>query len=250
MAGSLIKRAPLGAFLAQNPFPNGWTDGLFYREKMRAIHFISPKVIAHDDRILEIGGGRSGMAAKLYPGADITTLDLDPAHQAHQPAAQRTRFVCGDARDLPFATDQFAVVTMFDVIEHIVEDHQAASEALRVTRPGGHVLVSTPDADWHYPMYGWLQRFSPDERELMEDWGHVRRGYTPTRLAELFGTDPVAAANFINPITAFYHDVAFSRLRPKPRKLLYALAAPLVLGAYALHRPTTKGTEMAAAWRK
>ena len=40
-----MKKATLSAFLARNPFPNGWTDGLFYREKMRAIHRIAPPAI-------------------------------------------------------------------------------------------------------------------------------------------------------------------------------------------------------------
>ncbi|MCW3797363.1 class I SAM-dependent methyltransferase [Sphingomonas sp. BN140010] len=250
MAEAVIARARLRPFLAGNPFPHGWTEGLFYREKMRAIHRIAPPSLGPDDRVLEIGGGRSGLAAMLYPGADVTTLDLDPQYAANQPAGARNRFVCGDARALPFADEHFTVVTLFDVLEHILEHEQAAAEALRVTRPGGFVLVSTPAADWHYPMYGWLRRHAPHERELMDEWGHVRRGYTVEELTKLFGAAPVASASFINAATAFYHDVAFSRLGRRSRTLLYAAAAPLVLGAYALHGNRTKGTEIALAWRK
>jgi SAM-dependent methyltransferase len=240
----------LGAFLAGNPFANGLTDGLFYREKMRAIHRIAPASIPGDGHILEIGGGRSGLATMLYPDADIITLDLDPEHEFHQPAGSRNRFVCGDARALPFANEHFDIVTLFDVLEHIEEHQIAVTEALRVTRPGGHVLVSTPAADWHYPMYRFLKNHAPHERELMAEWGHVRRGYTVPELTRLFKAEPVATATFINKLTAFYHDIAFSHLGPRRRKLLYAAAAPFVLGAYALHRPTSRGTETALAWRK
>jgi len=250
MGDTVIRRAPLRPFLAGNPFAHGWTEGLFYREKMRAIHRISPPVLAEDDRVLEVGGGRSGLAAMLYPGADITTLDLDPQYAAHQPAGARNRFVCGDARALPFPDGHFGVVTLFDVLEHIVEHEQAASEAMRVTRPGGFILVSTPAADWHYPMYGWLRGHAPHERELMDEWGHVRRGYAMEQLSELFGAAPVSTASFINSATAFYHDLAFSNLGRVPRTLLYAAAAPVVLGAYALHGGRTKGTELALAWRR
>ena len=72
----MIVKTPLGRFLACNPFPRGWTDGLFYREKMRAIHRVAPAAIDANARILEIGGGRSGMASYLYQGANITTLDI------------------------------------------------------------------------------------------------------------------------------------------------------------------------------
>lgn len=250
MAKNVIRRTPLGLFLAGNPFANGWTDGLFYREKMRAVHRVAPETLPSGGTILEIGGGRSGLAAKLYREAEVVTLDLDPEHERHQPADRRARFVCGDARALPFPDASFGLVTLFDVLEHIEEHEVAVAEALRVTRPGGTILVSTPAADWHYPVYSPLRPYAPHERELMAEWGHVRRGYTVRDLTGLFGAEPVATATFINKVTAFYHDLAFSRLGRRSRKLLYALAAPLVLGAYALHRPTTRGTETALAWRK
>lgn len=246
----MTRRARRGAFLARNPFANGWTDGLFYREKMRAIHQVAPTAVEDDGPVLEIGGGRSGLAAMLYPGAAVVTLDLDPEHERHQPKDARSRFVVGDARALPFADDSFAVVTLFDVLEHIEEHEQAVAEALRVTRPGGTILVSTPAADWHYPVYGFFKPHAPHERELMDEWGHVRRGYAVEELTRLFGRSPVASASFINRITSFYHDIAFSRLRPRMRKLLYAATAPVVLAGYLFHRPGSRGTEIALAWRK
>ncbi len=238
-------RAPLGAFLRRNPFARGWTDGLFYREKMRAIHRIAPASLPKTAIILEIGGGRSGLAAMLYPGATVVTLDIDSAL-----AVQQSTFVCGDACQLPFPDTSFDVVTLFDVLEHIPDDRRAAAEAARVTRPGGHVLISTPASDWHYPYYSPMQPLCPPESELMTEWGHVRRGYSPADLTVLFDGPADRRASFINPITAFFHDIAFSRLGPRRRRLLYALAAVPTALAYALHRPGNRGTEIAAAWRR
>ena len=84
----------------------------------------------------------------------------------------------------------------------------------------------------------------------MREWGHVRRGYMVEALARLFGSRPDRSATFVNPVTAFYHDVSFSRLGERKRKLLYAMAAPLTLAGYLLHRPRTLGTETAFAWRR
>jgi hypothetical protein len=84
----------------------------------------------------------------------------------------------------------------------------------------------------------------------MQEWGHVRRGYRDQELVALFGKPAERRATFINPVTAFFHDVAFSRLGRWRRKLLYALAAPLTAIGYLLHRPSTRGTETAFAWRK
>lgn len=246
----VIAKRPLGPFLKLNPFPNGWTDGLFYREKMRAIHGIAPPRLPSGAQVLEIGGGRSGMASSLYPNASVTTVDNDPALADVEPDRPNGRFVIGDACDLPFLDGSFDVVTLFDVLEHIPDDRKAAEEARRVTKPGGHVLISTPRADWRYPFYAFMAPLCPHECLLMDEWGHVRRGYTAEDLSLLFHDDPTATFGFINRVTAFYHDIAFSKLGPRKRKLLYALAALPTAVAYALHNPRTHSTEIAAAWRR
>jgi ubiquinone/menaquinone biosynthesis C-methylase UbiE len=247
-----MMKARLSAFLARNPFPNGLTDGLFYREKMRAIHRVAPAHLgaAAKARILEIGGGRSGLARLLYPAADVVTLDLDFGLLGKGPDGATSTFVCGDARQLPFRDGAFDAVTLFDVLEHIRDDALAAREALRVARPQGAILVSTPNEDWHYPFYRFMKPLCPPESELMAEWGHVRRGYSLQELAALFGAAPERTATFINPVTAFYHDVAFSRLRHRARKMIYAAAAPLVSIGYLAHAPGTRGSETAFVWRR
>lgn len=244
-----IEKRSMDDFLARNPFERGWTDGLFYREKMRAIHQIAPARLPDAARILEIGGGRSGMARNLYAEAHVTTIDIDPSLAPDPAADEASAFVVGDARALPFPDRSFDIVTMFDVLEHIKGDDQAAAEALRVAKPGGWILVSTPYQHWHYPHYGFMRRFCPPERALMDEWGHVRRGYTTEEVTHLFGRPSDISANFINPVTAFYHDVAFSNLPQRARKLIYLATAVPVLAAYALHRPSTTGSEMACAWQ-
>lgn len=248
-----MRKAPLGGFLARNPFPNGLTDGLFYREKMRAIHRIAPDVLGPGDRparILDVGGGRSGLAAMLYPDAEVVTVDIDPALGGQAPAGARSIFVCGDACRLPFGDGVFDAVTLFDVLEHVPRDESAAAEALRVTAPGGAVLLSTPCAAWRYPYFSLMRPVCPHESELMAEWGHVRRGYAQADLERIFQRRPERRASFINPLTAFAHDVAFSRLGRRKRRLLYALAAPFTAAGYLLHHPAMTGTETALALRR
>lgn len=240
-------KAALGPFLAQNPFPFPYTLGFFYREKMRAIHRVAPDLPLRD--ILEVGGGRSGLTAMLYPEARVTNLDLDPTFaEAPCNRQERVTFVCGDATQLPFEDASFDAVTMFDLIEHVPDDRAAMAEARRVLRPSGVLLVSTPHTRWRYPYYRFLKPYGPPEEQLFEEWGHVRRGYTLEDLDRLVGLPRLAWATFINPVTVIGHDVAFSNL-PHRRRLVAALA-PLTWAAYALHHPHFPGTETAAAWQK
>ena len=244
-------RAPVAKFLAGNPFSMPLLDGLFYREKMRAIHRIAPRTIGagrHRPNLLEIGGGRSGLGPMLYPDAAVVNVDMD-ASLASADANKNQTFVCADACDLPFEAGRFDLITMFDVIEHIEDDVAAVREAKRVLRPGGTILLSCPDADWHYPHHGFMRGVARDEAELMAEWGHVRRGYTAERLTELFGGPAISRAAFINRWTALFHDIAFSRL-PRPAKMLgYAITAPVVGIGYLRDDGTGKGSETAYAWR-
>ena len=248
---AMAHKTPLAAFLARNPFPGRFTDGLFFRDKMRALHRIAPDIPVAD--LLEVGGGQSGLSALLYPQARVTNLDMEPAF-AEAPCNRdnpRVTFVAGDATDLPFADASFDMVTMFDLLEHVPDDGAVAREALRVLRPGGWVLVSTPDRErWRYPYYRVFKPICPPEEELFAEWGHVRRGYTQAELDALFDAPPQIAVSFINPLLALSHDVSFSRLSRRRRKLLHALFAPASALGWLTHGPRTRGTEIAAAWRK
>ena len=244
-----MNKAPRSAFLAQNPFPDPLTLGFFYREKMRAIHRVAPDGPVRS--VLDVGGGQSGLASLLYPDATVTVLDLDPSF-ADAPCNQQPNisFVCGTATDLPFDEASFDAVTMFDLIEHVRDDEAVLQEAFRVLKPGGFLLLTTPNADWHYPSYSVLQPVCPDEQTLFEEWGHVRRGYTPASLNALAGRPATRTAPFISPITALCHDISFSNLPRRVRKLLCWGLAPLTWMGYWLHRPHHRGTETAYCWQK
>ena len=243
-------KAPLHAFLARNPFPGPFTDGLYFRDKMRALHRIAPETPVAN--LLEVGGGQSGLSAMLYPRARIVNLDMNPALAA-APCNQdpRVRFVQGDATNLPFPDASFDLITMFDLLEHVPDDGAVAREALRVLRVSGWILVSTPNRErWRYPYYRFFGRLCPPEEMLLAEWGHVRRGYTQGELDALFGAPAQKTASFINPLLALSHDVSFSILSSRRRRVLHALLAPISIVGWLSHRPGSPGTEIAAAWRK
>lgn len=239
----------LGRFLSNNPFSHGLTQGFFYREKMRAIYRIAPDFPLKE--VLEIGGGQGGLTTLLYPQAQITNIDLDPKY-VNAPCNQqeKVRFICGDATNLPFQNDFFDLVTMFDVIEHIPDHQKAISEALRVLKPKGFLLISTPNENWRFPYYEFMKPLCPSEAEVMAEWGHVRRGYTLDQLTGLIGLPCQSSATFINPLTVVSHDVAFSRLSPLKRQFFCTALSPLTWVSYWLHKPESLGTETAYAWQK
>lgn len=139
---------------------------------------------------------------------------------------------------------------MFDVLEHIPDDQKAVLEALRVLKPGGFLLISSPNENWKFPYYDFLQPICPKDTDVMAEWGHVRRGYTLNELKQLIQLPCQTYATFINPITVLCHDISFSKLSPRKRELICLLLSPLTGSSYALHHPTGAGTETASTWQK
>ena len=59
---------------------------------------------------------------------------------------------------LPFRADEFDVVTMLDVMEHIQDDHAALKAVARVIKPGGYLMVTVPASmalwsDWDVALH-------------------------------------------------------------------------------------------------
>jgi SAM-dependent methyltransferase len=92
------------------------------------------------------------------------------------------RLVRGD--HLPFPDAAFDRVVVVDMLEHVPDEEAFAAELARVTRPAGQLLVNTP----HLKRTA-LRRLRHALGQTDEKHGHLRPGYTPTRLEELFGGD-------------------------------------------------------------
>jgi SAM-dependent methyltransferase len=83
---------------------------------------------------LRAGGGR--------PGAG---LDVHEANAAGTLAAGHAAIVADFNRALPFRTASLDGATLVEVIEHIVRAEELVAEIARVVRPGGWLLVTTPN---------------------------------------------------------------------------------------------------------
>jgi SAM-dependent methyltransferase len=97
--------------------------------------------------VLEAGCGE-GYGADLI--ADVARhvigLDYDESAVAHVRARYpRVAMRHGNLAELPLADGAVDVVVNFQVIEHLWDQGQFVAECLRVLRPGGVLLMSTPN---------------------------------------------------------------------------------------------------------
>ena len=102
-------------------------------------------------RILEVGAGSGRDSIELArQGAIVTVIDYVPssltvvAKNAAQ-AGVPIQLVCGDGTRMPFPDDTFDCVLCCEVVEHVPRDPSPIAELVRVLRPGGRLVLSTPD---------------------------------------------------------------------------------------------------------
>lgn len=97
--------------------------------------------------VLEAGCGE-GYGADLIADVArrVVALDYDEATVAHVRARYRRVDVRhGNLADLPLPDEAVDVVVNFQVIEHLWDQPQFVAECLRVLRPSGLLLMSTPN---------------------------------------------------------------------------------------------------------
>ena len=99
--------------------------------------------------ILDLGCGE-GRNAPLYVGDnDVYGFDICPKRMLLNEENALNKgyraLVVGNAIGLPFGDASFDVVVCMEVIEHVTETRQFAAELHRVLKPGGRLILSTPN---------------------------------------------------------------------------------------------------------
>src|SRR6202012_1438742 len=100
-----------------------------------------------DREVLEAGCGE-GYGADLIAGAArrVIALDYDEATVAHVRARYpRVEVSKANLAELPLPDASVDVVVNFQVIEHLWDQPQFVGECARVLRPGGLLMISTPN---------------------------------------------------------------------------------------------------------
>lgn len=96
-------------------------------------------------RLLEIGAGSGGFVqAALGRGWRVDATEVSESGLAH---LRRTaaRVFAGDLCDARFDPGSFDVVVSLEVLEHLPEPRPHLAEVARVLRPGGLLLLTTPN---------------------------------------------------------------------------------------------------------
>jgi len=117
----------------------------WYRGRRRVIRAELDRLpLPADARVLDAGCGSGRTLQELvdYGAVSGIELDADAAELARNRALGEVQV--GRLEQLPWADGTFDLITCLDVIEHVPDDVSALVELLRVSRPGGWLLVTVP----------------------------------------------------------------------------------------------------------
>lgn len=134
-----------------------------YWQRTRHRHVID--LIANEGPVLDVGCGSSRIIGDLPAGSvavDILHRKLRYARRFNKPLARGSGFA------LPFRDASFSCVLCSQVIEHVPKDSPILDELCRVLRPGGRLVLGTPDyANWQWvyieKLYGLVPGGYKDE---------------------------------------------------------------------------------------
>jgi SAM-dependent methyltransferase len=110
--------------------------------------------IAPGEAILDVGCGAGEVCVQLAQrvgssghvcGVDLSAAMVDAARAAAAKAGARIDLRVAGIYDLPFPDASFDVVRAERVFQHIDDPRRGLAEMIRVTRPGGRIMVIDPD---------------------------------------------------------------------------------------------------------
>ena len=129
----------------------------FQRSWQRKRYHALVRMARDCERVLDVGCGSSQVLDGL-PQADGCDVRLNKLR--HKRGRSRA-LVRASVFDLPFHSNYYDAVIFSQVIEHLSRDPKILSEIVRCARPGGYVIVGTPDyATWWTTIekvYGFVQ---------------------------------------------------------------------------------------------
>ncbi|MBB1243863.1 class I SAM-dependent methyltransferase [Streptomyces durbertensis] len=194
--------------------------------------------------VLDIGCGDGSAAATAAPMLRPHRLvGVDWSQDALRRASRHLTAVRGGLTDpgLPFATGSADAALFSEVIEHLVDPDAALDELRRVLRPGGHLLLSTPNlAAWYnrglllagvQPVFSEVSMRGIHGRPGSQVVGHLRL-YTARALRSML---PAAGFDVVKITGAPYHDVP-RPLRPLDRLACHAPSLASILLVHARRR--------------
>ncbi|QGY45337.1 methyltransferase domain-containing protein [Maribellus comscasis] len=114
----------------------------------RVGEYILSQIKNKSGKILDVGCGKAWVAKELCPrGCEVVSMDISLENTSE--ALKRYPFenhaaVVADVFSLPFKENVFDYIVASEIIEHVADPAKFVENLIRVLKPGGSLIVTTP----------------------------------------------------------------------------------------------------------
>jgi SAM-dependent methyltransferase len=151
-----VKRAPSAEAATLGEPSYVWRSG-----QERRLDLIRRYVRLEDAWLLDVGCG-IGTYVRRFREFSPHSYGIDVSVKRLQEGSKTLpNLLAAKGERLPFADSSFDVLVFNEVIEHVDDDRQTIRDALRVVRPGGHLVIYAPNRLFPYETHGvyWRGRY-------------------------------------------------------------------------------------------
>jgi ubiquinone/menaquinone biosynthesis C-methylase UbiE len=119
-------------------------------EYLKSLYYSTAPRILIGGTYIDIGAGTTNNG-KVFGKSfkEVILLDLNPIDIKDEDS-KLLRFTQGDAQSLPFESSSADLLTLISIIEHVENPQKAISEAERVVKPKGDIIIQVPNI--HFPI--------------------------------------------------------------------------------------------------
>jgi len=122
-------------------------------------------------RVLDVGGGKYPWKYVTVEKAQVSIINIDPVMLLADRDNQRQfHHILGDGMKLPFKDGSFDIIFSGDMYEHLPRDNSVLLEWRRVLKPGGLLVIATPNLDRLTFRFGRMfRRFTVERMRFPDD---------------------------------------------------------------------------------
>jgi 2-polyprenyl-3-methyl-5-hydroxy-6-metoxy-1,4-benzoquinol methylase len=162
-------------------------------------------------KVLDAGCGTGWFSkAAAERGAAVTSMDLGENLLAEVAKKCKSERVVGSILEIPFPENTFDFVVSSEVIEHTPDPYKALHEIYRVLKPGGTMVLSTPNKFWYWSL--WIaEKLNLRPYQGLENWSGfyqlkneaIKAGFKVEKLRGVHIIPFVHPATY--PVNNFFH---------------------------------------------
>ena len=164
-----------------------------FAEGLELVGYFASKYGERPLRVLDLGAGAGGVAIALSSEPRYRVTAVDVVMNPDLIELRNSEYAVASADTLPFKDESFDAVLCLETIEHLPKPRPAAKEMMRVLKPGGLVMITTParfrwlfKGDPHYQKWGLA--LLPDflQKKMVENYDVEHLFWTAGGMIRMF----------------------------------------------------------------